>query len=140
MTFRQCALIFDKYPDEKSWLNFFSFHQPFWDYFTVTAHCLFPINLMYPTKVTKEWNYSQYQKTQGLKSLEDFFALYFLLIIYQYNNRSDDLNFSRDQEIWKSLWDREVWCLRVSEKELVRSLSEFKSEISGFNQFDEAKV
>lgn len=129
MNFRQCALIFEKYPTEHSWIHFFNYHQPFWDYITQTAKELFPVNIVYPVKITDDWNFEQYQLQDGLNSLEDFFALYFLLIMYQHNHLVDEKNFSRDQELWKHLWDRECWSQRVKEEMLVLTLNKLKFQL-----------
>ncbi len=123
MNFRQCALIFERYPTEQSWHEFFNIHRPFWEYITQTAKDLFPINMVYPANVDEN-------SASAEGSLEDFFALYFLLIMYQHNHRTDEGNFSRDQELWKHLWDRECWSHRVSEEALVDSLHRFKIDLN----------
>lgn len=130
MNFKQCALIFERYPTEQSWKNFFLYHQPFWDYITNTAKELFPINMLYPAKLDVSWDLQKYQSQNGLRKLEDFFALYFLLIMYQFNHKVEEGNFSRDQELWKHLWDRECWSNRVTEVALVEALKNFKLELN----------
>lgn len=132
MNFRQCALIFERYPNENSWENFFILHRPFWDYITLTAKNLFPINMVYPAKLKEGWDIQKYQSLLGHASLEDFFAIYFLLIMYQHNHKIDEGNFSRDQELWKHLWERECWGNRVLEESLVKSLHKFKNDLNKF--------
>ncbi len=133
MNFRQCALIFERYPSEQSWFEFFVTHRSFWDYITQTAKNLFPINMVYPSQIDES-------KISVNGSLEDFFALYFLLIMYQHNHQIDEGNFSRDQELWKHLWDRECWANRVSEEALVESLHRFKLELNKSLIYSESRL
>ena len=126
MDFNQCALIFEKYPSESQWLRFFSYYRPFWQYITENAVHLFPINIVYPVNTDNNWSQTEFFNENKISNLEDFFALYFLLINYRHNAAVDSTNFFLDQDLWKSLWDRELWGNRVSEKNLAQSLKKFK--------------
>ncbi len=130
MDFRQCVLIFEKYPSLDSWKTFFEVHIPFWEYFIKTAPGVFPVNIMYPSKSSDNWNWESYQShSQALLKMEDFFALYFLIIIFHHDQEIEESNFSREQELWKHMWDREYWYGRVQEAVLVSSLQNLKNQL-----------
>lgn len=130
MDFNQCALIFEKYPNDSQWLRFFAYYRPFWQYITENAVHLFPINMVYPSSVDSKWNQADFFEANAKSTLEDFFALYFLLINYRHNGTMDCANFFLDQDLWKSLWDRELWGKRVTEENLVRTLTTLKLKLN----------
>lgn len=130
MDFKQCALIFTRYPTPQKWIEFFKFHYPFWYFFTSNVQELFPVNISYPSTEEIPLLIEDYhKKSQSISTLEDFFALYFLLINFSHNQNASSITFFRDQEIWKHLWDREFWQSRVTEENLVASLKKLKSQL-----------
>lgn len=138
MDFSQCALIFSKYPSASQWDNFFHFHEPYWKYFITNVPNLFPVSINYPFVEMSTWKLADYEKHAGsLSTLEDFFALYFLLINFSHNLNANSQIFFREQEIWKHLWDREFWQGRVCEKDLVKSLSKLKSQLQDKSPADQ---
>ncbi len=134
MDFDQCALIFNRYPENKTWKIFFSYHYPFWQYVLDNSKALFPVNIVYPVNADTGWNVELYFQENPNVTLENFFALYFLLIVYRHNLQPDHANYFYDQDLWKSLWDREQWSSRVDEKKLVSVLSQYKLELSHKSQ------
>lgn len=88
------------------------------------------MNISYPSTEEIPLLIEDYhKKSQSISTLEDFFALYFLLINFSHNQNASSITFFRDQEIWKHLWDREFWQSRVTEENLVASLKKLKSQL-----------
>jgi len=109
----------EPYPVHEQWLAFFNAHESFWFYITNTAKSLFFVPTTYPCSAD-----NSLQAVSLLASLEDFFALYFLLIVYHSMNGDKD-----DQALWKSLWERELWAKRVTEEEFVTALHNLKNSL-----------
>ncbi len=136
MDFNQCAVIFNKYPTKGQWDYFFFYHRPFWQYITQNALQLFPVNIVYPSSYDSSWTEELYFQQNSEASLEDYFALYFLLIVYRHNNNPSSANYFLDQDLWKSLWDRELWSKRVCEKKLVEQLTKYKLDLTSTDDID----